>query len=88
MTDQNDKLDKIRQRIDETFEDIMRETRKNSEEFVWKNIRSVEPFLGAMRTISLGSWQAALSRQQRIREYSKQLLSLLPAVLPHLVREQ
>ena len=53
-----------------------------------QNIRSVEPILGAMRTISLGSWQAALGRQQRIRDYSEELISLLPAVLPHLARKR
>lgn len=53
-----------------------------------QNIRSVEPILGAMRTISLGSWQAALGRQQRIRRYSERLVSLLPAVLPHLAKKR
>ena len=48
------------------------------------NIRSVEPILGAMRTISLGSWQAALNRQGRLRLFSRRLLSLLPPVLAHL----
>ena len=31
------------------------------------NIRSVEPILGAMRTISLGSWQGALKRKEQVR---------------------
>jgi F-type H+-transporting ATPase subunit gamma len=48
------------------------------------NIRSVEPILGAMRTISLGSWQAGLNRQARVRQYSQRLAELLPALLPHL----
>jgi F-type H+-transporting ATPase subunit gamma len=52
------------------------------------NIRSVEPILGAMRTISLGSWQAALNRQQRIRGFSERLMSLLPSLLPHLAPRQ
>ena len=52
------------------------------------NIRSVEPILGAMRTISLGSWQAALNRQQRIRGFSERLMSLLPSLLPHLTPRQ
>jgi F-type H+-transporting ATPase subunit gamma len=47
------------------------------------NIRSVEPILGAMRTIALGSWQAALNRQTRIRRYSQRLAELL---LPVVVR--
>jgi F-type H+-transporting ATPase subunit gamma len=47
------------------------------------NIRSVEPILGAMRTIALGSWQAALNRQTQIRRYSQRLAELL---LPVVVR--
>jgi len=48
------------------------------------NIRSVEPILGAMRTISLGSWQAAVNRRGRLRDYSERLKTLLPALIPHL----
>jgi F-type H+-transporting ATPase subunit gamma len=48
------------------------------------NIRSVEPILGAMRTIALGSWQAALNRQTRIRRYSQRLSELLPPVVARL----
>jgi F-type H+-transporting ATPase subunit gamma len=48
------------------------------------NIRSVEPILGAMRTISLGSWQAAVKRQERVRLYSQRLLAMLPSLIPHL----
>jgi len=48
------------------------------------NIRSVEPILGAMRTISLGSWQAALKRKDRVLAYSERLLSLLPPLAPYL----
>lgn len=48
------------------------------------NIRSVEPILGAMRTISLGSWQAAIKRQGRVRRYSEELGALLPVLMPHL----
>jgi F-type H+-transporting ATPase subunit gamma len=48
------------------------------------NIRSVEPILGAMRTIALGSWQAALHRQTGVRLYSQRLAALLPLVTSHL----
>jgi len=48
------------------------------------NIRSVEPILGAMRTIALGSWQAALHRQAGVRLYSQRLAALLPLVTSHL----
>ena len=44
------------------------------------NVRSVEPILGAMRTISLGSWQAALNRQRRVHQFSQRLTGLLPAM--------
>lgn len=46
------------------------------------NIRSVEPILGAMRTISLGSWQAALNRKGRVGRYTEQLAALLSIVGP------
>lgn len=45
------------------------------------NIRSVEPILGAMRTISLGSWQAALRRRQQVLAYADRVLSLLAPIL-------
>jgi F-type H+-transporting ATPase subunit gamma len=48
------------------------------------NIRSVEPILGAMRTISLGSWQAALKRKGLVLEYTQRLLALLPWLAPML----
>ncbi|HET89269.1 MAG TPA: hypothetical protein ENN99_00800 [Chloroflexi bacterium] len=48
------------------------------------NIRTVEPILGAMRTISMGSWQAALKQGQRIQQYEARLANLLPTLLPHL----
>ena len=48
------------------------------------NIRSVEPILGAMRTIALGSWQAALHRQAGVRLYSQRLAALLPLLTSHL----
>jgi len=46
------------------------------------NIRSVEPLLGAMRTISLGSWQGALRRKERVLSYAERLRDLLPPLLP------
>jgi F-type H+-transporting ATPase subunit gamma len=46
------------------------------------NIRSVEPLLGAMRTISLGSWQSALRRKERVLSYAERLRDLLPPLLP------
>jgi F-type H+-transporting ATPase subunit gamma len=48
------------------------------------NIQSVQPILGALRTISLGSWQAAQKQQRVARFYQSHLQAMLPAVLPHL----
>lgn len=48
------------------------------------NIRTVEPILGALRTISLGSWRAALNQQQALREYVSRLEDVLSLVVPHL----
>ncbi len=49
------------------------------------NIRSVEPILEALRTISIGSWQAALKQQARLREYESHLQAVLQALHPSLV---
>jgi len=48
------------------------------------NIRTVEPILSALRTISLGSWQAVLKRKDDVRRYEERLAATLPALLPHL----
>jgi len=48
------------------------------------NIRTVEPILSALRTISLGSWQAVLKRKDGVRHYEERLVATLPALLPHL----
>ncbi len=48
------------------------------------NIQAVKPILGALRTISLGSWQMALGQQAKIQRYSSQLLDVLPPVLAYL----
>ena len=48
------------------------------------NIRGVDPLLRALRTISLGSWQAALKRKAAVTHYWEHLMSLLPPLLPSL----
>jgi F-type H+-transporting ATPase subunit gamma len=48
------------------------------------HIRTVEPILGALRTISLGSWQATLKRKTNVQRYGKQLTAILPLLVPHL----
>jgi len=49
-----------------------------------ENIRSVKPILNGLRTISLGSWQAALKRRSSVQAYADQLKAMLPSLLPHL----
>ncbi len=49
-----------------------------------ENIRSVKPILGGLRTISLGSWQAALKRRSGVQNYAEQLKGMLPWLVPHL----
>ncbi|MEA3377075.1 MAG: F0F1 ATP synthase subunit gamma [Chloroflexota bacterium] len=53
-----------------------------------ENIGSVKPILGGLRTISLGSWQAALKRRSSVRSYSEHLRAMLPWLVPHLQNEQ
>ena len=52
-----------------------------------ENIRSVKPILNGLRTISLGSWQAALKRRGGVQTYAQQLKAMLPIVIPHLPGE-
>lgn len=48
------------------------------------NIRGINPLLGALRTISLGSWQAGLKRKVAVTRYREHLMSRLPSLLPYL----
>jgi F-type H+-transporting ATPase subunit gamma len=43
-----------------------------------ENIRSVEPILSALRTVSHGSWQAALKKKASVRSYGRQISRLIP----------
>jgi F-type H+-transporting ATPase subunit gamma len=52
--------------------------------FRLENIRSVQPILSALHTISLGSWQAALNQRSRAQGYRERLAALLPLVAVHL----
>jgi F-type H+-transporting ATPase subunit gamma len=49
-----------------------------------ENIRSVKPILGGLRTISLGSWQAALKRRSGVRDYAQRLRAMLPGLVSQL----
>jgi len=48
------------------------------------NIQKVKPILAALRTISLGSWQAARNRRSGLGAYTERLLGLLPLLLPRM----
>lgn len=52
------------------------------------NIRSVEPILGALRTIAMGCWKAALNRRGWMQEYADQLSRITAHVLPLLSQPQ
>jgi len=46
------------------------------------NIHSVLPILGALRTISLGSWQMAQKQKAATQQYEARLLQMIPWLLP------
>ena len=46
------------------------------------NISAVEPILGALRTISLGSWQGALKRLKQVDEHNQHFYKMLQYLLP------
>ncbi len=52
------------------------------------NIQTVEPILGALRTISLGSWQTVITQQRRVHLYEQRLLAMLPTLLPLLAHQR
>ncbi len=49
------------------------------------NIRSIEPILEALQTISVGVWKMALRQQSRVQEYEDHLRAVVPALIPALV---
>ena len=48
------------------------------------NIRSVQPILEALRTISLGSWQAAQKQRAAAQQYEDRLVEMAAQLQPHL----
>jgi F-type H+-transporting ATPase subunit gamma len=48
------------------------------------HIRTVEPILSALRTISLGSWRATLKQRTGVQRYGKRLAVILPLLVPYL----
>lgn len=49
-----------------------------------ENIRSVQPLLGALRTISMGSWQKARRHNASVARYRSRLQGILRLLLPRL----
>ena len=47
------------------------------------HIRTVEPILSALRTISLGSWKAALKQITSVQRYEGRLTAILSLLTPH-----
>jgi F-type H+-transporting ATPase subunit gamma len=48
------------------------------------HIRTVVPILSALRTISLGSWQATLKQRTSVQRYGERLTAMLSLLVPHL----
>lgn len=48
-----------------------------------ENIQTVEPIVGALRTVSLGSWTAGLNRRVALVRYAEQLQEILELLIPH-----
>jgi F-type H+-transporting ATPase subunit gamma len=46
------------------------------------NIRSIEPLLGSLRTISMGAWQVALNKISKINQYESFYNQILAEILP------
>ncbi|MBN2367299.1 MAG: methyltransferase domain-containing protein [Calditrichaeota bacterium] len=68
--------EKIRQRIEETREDILRQTEQNRELFVWDRIRSVEE-LGKIRMAAMNIFLSSYEEGRKNKRY-------IPASLPDL----
>lgn len=66
----------IRERIDATYTEILEETRRNSQAFVWRSIRSVEA-LGRLRMDAMESFLRDYDAGRRDHRY-------VDAELPHL----
>jgi len=53
-----------------------------------ENIQSVEPIIGAMRTIAAGGWRLAVRRLQASAQYAENLAAILAALLPRVPRRR
>jgi hypothetical protein len=69
--------DEIRKRIDETWPDVMEQTRKNKHEFVWERISSVEE-LGRIRMAAMNEFLSDYTAGQQQGRYVAAGLPDLP----------
>lgn len=69
--------DEIRNRIDETYEEVMEQTRKNKNEFVWGRILSVEE-LGKVRMAAMNDFLSDYAAGLREGRYVDASLPTLP----------
>jgi F-type H+-transporting ATPase subunit gamma len=49
-----------------------------------ENIKSIEPLLGALRTMSMGAWQSALNKITQTEEFEKNFDRILYEILPYI----
>jgi len=52
------------------------------------NIKSIDPLLSALRTLSMGAWQMALNKLAKIQSYEKNYSRILKEILPHISDKQ
>jgi F-type H+-transporting ATPase subunit gamma len=52
------------------------------------NLRAIEPLLGALRTISMGTWQIALNKLGRLADYQENYQQILAQIAPLLKKER
>jgi hypothetical protein len=69
--------EEIRQRIGETFDTVMEQTRKNADEFIWGHIASVEE-LGRVRLAAMEEFLSDFSRGRQEGRYREAGLPRLP----------
>jgi len=68
--------DEIRRRIDDTFDEVMGQTRQNSHEFIWRHVRSVEE-LGRIRMNAMQRFLSDYTRGKKAGRYRPESLPSL-----------
>jgi len=67
------RTDQIKQRIDDTFDEVLKQTRKNSHEFIWKSVSSVRE-LGRVRMEAMAKVLSDFDRGRSEGRYMPQRL--------------